>query len=122
MIQGEKQNEHPIEYASRLLLPAERNYSATEREELAVVCAIQKFRGYIDGSKIQILTDHQPLKWRFSLKTPTGRLARWALQLQMYNIKFDYTPGRHNTCADILSRPPMENQDQNIQSYEYCYI
>lgn len=110
LLQGEKDKEHPIEYASRLLIPAERNYSTTEREALAVVWAIQKFRGYVEGSEITILTDHQPLKWLFALKSPTGRLARWSLFLQSYNLRFEYTPGRQNVVADTLSRPPCESE------------
>lgn len=106
LLQGEKESEHPIEYASRLLIPAERNYSTTEREALAVVWAIQKFRGYIEGSEVTVLTDHQPLRWLFSLKSPTGRLARWAMLLQSYNLCFNYTPGKQNVIADTLSRPP----------------
>lgn len=39
------------------------------------------------------------------MKTPTGRLARWALQLQSYNLKIEYTPGKSNKVADTLSRP-----------------
>lgn len=113
LLQGEKDSERTIEYASRLLLPAERNYSTTEREALAVVWAVQKFRGYIEGSEVLVLTDHQPLKWLFSLKSPTGRLARWALQLQMFNIQFGYTPGRQNAVADTLSRPPCYNEKHN---------
>ena len=117
LCQGEKEEEHPIEYASRLLLPAERNYSTTEHEALAVVWAVQKFRGYIEGSEVIVLTDHQPLKWLFSLKSPTGRLARWALQLQMFNLTFNYTPGRQNSVADTLSRPP-----NNQHTIEYMYV
>lgn len=111
LLQGEKESERTIEYASRLLLPAERNYSTTEREALAVVWAVQKFRGYIEGSEVLILTDHQPLKWLFSLKSPTGRLARWALLLQTFNIKLAYTPARQNCVADTLSRPPCHHSE-----------
>lgn len=114
LLQGEKYY-NPIEYASRLLIPAERNYSTTEREALAVVWAVQKFRGYIEGAEITILTDHQPLKWLFSLKSPTGRLARWSLLLQTYNIKFEYTPGKQNVVADTLSRPPCFKNHTSIE-------
>lgn len=109
LLQGEGTQERPIEYASRLLLPAERNYSTTEREALAVVWAVAKFRGYLEESTTIVITDHQPLKWLLTLKTPTGRLARWALQLQPYNLQIDYTPGKANVVADTLSRPtPIE--------------
>ncbi|GFV00797.1 retrovirus-related Pol polyprotein from transposon 297 [Trichonephila clavipes] len=75
-LQGEGSEEHPIEYAHRLLTPAERNYSTTEREALAVLWALKKFRGYIEGTEITVASDHQPLKWLLKLKSPTGRLAR----------------------------------------------
>ncbi|GFW35383.1 retrovirus-related Pol polyprotein from transposon 297 [Trichonephila clavipes] len=79
LLQGKDKEEHPIEFASRLLNPAERNYSTTEREALAVVWALNKFRGYIDGASITVASDHQPLKWLMKLKSLSGRLDRWAL-------------------------------------------
>ncbi|CAH2093702.1 unnamed protein product [Euphydryas editha] len=106
LLQGESPpDERPIEYASRLLTPAERNYSTTEREALAVVWAVERFRGYIDGHQVCVRSDHQPLKWLFSVKSPSGRLVRWALKLQAYNLQIEYTPGKANVIADTLSRP-----------------
>ncbi|GFX73260.1 retrovirus-related Pol polyprotein from transposon 17.6 [Trichonephila clavipes] len=110
LLQGESPtDEQPVEYASRLMSSAEKNYSTTEREALAVVWALNKFRGYIEGAEITVASDHQPLKWLISLTSPTGRLARararWALQIQSYNLKFDYFPGKCNFIADMLSRP-----------------
>lgn len=68
-LQGSGKNEHVIEYASRLFIPAERNYSTTEREALAVVWALEKCRGYSEN-QIIIATDHRPLKWLLSVMTP----------------------------------------------------
>ncbi|GFW89534.1 retrovirus-related Pol polyprotein from transposon 17.6 [Trichonephila clavipes] len=104
-------DEHPIEYASRLLTPAERNYSTTEREALAVVWALKKFRGYIEGTEITVASDHQPLKWLLNLKSPTGRLARWALEIQSFNLKVQYIPGKANVVADMLSRPVTQEEE-----------
>lgn len=116
LLQGEGPEERPIEYASRLLTRAEQNYSTTEREALAVVWAItDKFRGYLECADIFVRTDHQPLKWLMSLKSPTGRLARWALALQPYSLQIDYTPGRTNFIADMLSRPLVpEEMEANL--------
>ncbi|CAH2103255.1 unnamed protein product [Euphydryas editha] len=110
LLQGESPSEErPIEYASRLLTSAERNYSTTEREALAVVWAAEKFRGYIDGHQVCIASDHQPLRWLLTLKSPTGRLVRWAMKLQSLNLNVDYTPGKANVIADTLSRPPCDD-------------
>ncbi|UYV63245.1 hypothetical protein LAZ67_2003535 [Cordylochernes scorpioides] len=109
LLQGQGAGERPIEYASRLLSPAEINYSTTEREALAVVWALKKFRGYVESSEITIESDHQPLKWLLSLKSPTGRLARWALEVQSFNLKVQYVPGKANVIADMLSRPVVPN-------------
>ncbi|XP_061724302.1 uncharacterized protein LOC133530409 [Cydia pomonella] len=105
LLQGDGNEERPIEYASRLLNAAERNYSTTEREALAVVWAVERFRPYLDGQPVVIGSDHQPLRWLLSLKSPAGRLVRWALRLQAFDIRFEYTPGKANVVADTLSRP-----------------
>ncbi|GFS58116.1 retrovirus-related Pol polyprotein from transposon 297 [Trichonephila clavipes] len=111
LLQGEGSDEHPIEYASRLLTPAERNYSTTEREALAVFWALKKFHGYIEGTEKTVASDHKPLKWLLNLKSPTGRLARWALEIQSYNLKLHYTPGKANVVADMLSRLVTQEEE-----------
>ncbi|GFV62030.1 retrovirus-related Pol polyprotein from transposon 297 [Trichonephila clavipes] len=114
LLQGESPaDEQPVEYASRLLSSAEKNYSTTEREALAVVWALNKFRGYIEGAEITVTSDHQPLKWLISLTSPIGRLARarWALQIQSYNLKIDYFPGKCNFIVDMLSRPEYRDEE-----------
>jgi hypothetical protein len=68
LLQGEGPDERPVEYASRLLTPAEKNYTTTEREALAIVFGVQKFRGYLEGARVIVASDHQPLKWLMSLR------------------------------------------------------
>ncbi|GFX77045.1 hypothetical protein TNCV_1072451 [Trichonephila clavipes] len=111
LLQGEGSDEHPIKYASRLLTPAERNYSTTEREALAVVWALKEFRGYIEGTEITVASDHKPLKWLLNLKSPTGRPARWALEIQSFNLKVQYIPGKANVVADMLFLPVTQEEE-----------
>ena len=97
-----------IAYASRILSPAERNYSSTEREALAIVWATKHFRPYIEGMEILIRTDCQALQWLKESKDVSGRLARWAMHLAAFQIKeIKYRPGATNTNSDPLSRYPQ---------------
>ena len=56
-------NPYVVYYASKTLNEAQRNYTNTEKEFLAVVYALDKFRSYLIGSDIVIFTDHSALKY-----------------------------------------------------------
>ena len=93
-----------IAYAGRDFNQAERNYSATEREALAVIDGIKRFQPYLYGQKFTIHTDHNALKWLMSIQDPTGRVARWSLLIQQFDFDIVHRPGKSNGNADGLSR------------------
>ena len=93
-----------ISYGGRELNIAETRYSTTEREALAVVDGIKRYQPYLYGGKFYVHSDHGSLSWLMKVKDPTGRLARWALQLQQYDFEIIHRPGRQNGAADALSR------------------
>ena len=62
--------ERVIAYASRVLNKTQRNYCVTDRELLAVVHFTTHFRHYLMGTEFTVRTDHQALKWLFSLREP----------------------------------------------------
>lgn len=96
--------EHPICYASRKLSKAEKKYSVTERECLAVLFGVEKFRPYVEATNFTIITDHASLLWLYKLKDPIGRLARWTVRLSQFNMNIVHRKGAQNVVADFLSR------------------
>ena len=113
------QEGHVVEYASRRLSRAEVNYSATDRELLAIVWAVEKWRQYLFGHRFAVFTDHRPLTYLQSLKEPKGRMARWISKLQEYDFSLSYKPGPDNVVADCLSRvPDVLRSDSTPLSHE----
>jgi hypothetical protein len=103
------QDGHVIEYGSRALTKAEKNYSATEKECLGVVWALEKFGMYLEGRHFTVITDHKPLTYLRQLKEPKGKLARWRISLDSYDFTIHHRPGELMTVTDALSRAPQVN-------------
>jgi len=92
--------ERPIAFMSKKLNKAQRNYTVTELECMAVVLAIKKFRMYIDGHSFKVVTDHSSLRWLMNQSDLSGRLARWAIKLQGYSFEIEHRKGCENVVAD----------------------
>ena len=78
--QREEGKPYVVYYASKTLNEAQRNYTTTEKELLAVY-ALDKFRAYLVGSDIIIFTDHSALKYLLTKENAKARLIRWVLLL-----------------------------------------
>lgn len=96
--------EHVIAYASRALTSQESKYSSTELECLSVLWGIQKYRCYVEGVRFKVITDHYSLLWIHKLQNPSGRLARWSLQLQSFDFEIIHRKGKSHVVPDALSR------------------
>ena len=114
---GEGGIDHPIAFASKKLSSAERNYTTIEREGLATVYALQKFRHYLLGSHFKMFTDHSALKYLVNKPVLGGKICRWLLLFQEYDFEVTVKPGRLNAGPDHLSR--LESGEEPI-SLEEC--
>ncbi|RVW78547.1 Transposon Ty3-I Gag-Pol polyprotein [Vitis vinifera] len=106
VVLGQREDRKPyvIYYASKTLNEAQRNYTNTEKELLAVVFALDKFRAYLVGSFIIVFTDHSALKYLLTKQDAKARLIRWILLLQEFDLQIRDKKGVENVVADHLSR------------------
>ncbi|CAN6556588.1 unnamed protein product [Malus baccata var. baccata] len=111
---GQRRDKFPyvIYYASRTLNDAQLNYATTEKELLAVVFALEKFRSYLVGAKVIVYSDHSALKYLLSKKEAKPRLLRWVLLLQEFDLEILDKKGRENVVADHLSRLVNASTDE----------
>jgi len=82
-----------IEFVSRALTSAEKKYTTSEEECLAIVWAMRKFHHYLLGTSFILETDHKPLKWLQSHKQShahSQHLEWWSLELRAYDFKVVY--------------------------------
>ena len=112
LLQKQGGTEKPLAFASRLMSRSEQNYSITEKECLALIWAVKKFRQFIFGCPIKIVTDHHALCWLQSKTDLAGRLARWSMTISEYKYVITHRNGKLHQDADALSRYPL-NEDND---------
>jgi len=100
--------EQPIAFESRSLNPAEKNYPTQDKEMLAIIHALKKWRPYVFGRPVDVYTDHNSLKYFLSQTNPLPRQARYVEYLQTFgkDLNICYIKGKSNVVADALSRRP----------------
>ena len=111
---GEGNIDHPIAFSSRKFSTAEKNYTTIEREGLAMVYALQKFRQYLLGSHFKMFTDHFALKYLVNKPILGGRICRWLILFQEYDFEIIVKAGRLNLGPDHLLRLETGEEPTNL--------
>ncbi|RVX07057.1 Retrovirus-related Pol polyprotein from transposon 17.6 [Vitis vinifera] len=113
---GQREDGKPyvIYYASKTLNEAQKNYTTTKKELLAVVFALDKFHAYLVGSFIVVFTDHSALKYLLTKQDAKTRLIRWILLLQEFNLQIKDKKGVENVVADHLSRLAIAHNSHGL--------
>lgn len=107
--------ERVIGFFSKTLGKAERNYTVTELECLAIIKAIKHFRPFLEFQKFKVMTDHSALQYLQRLENPKGRLARWAIYLSQYDYEIIHRQGKYMAVPDALSRSAYNVEGENVE-------
>ena len=95
--------DHPVAFVSGLLRGSQLNWATLMKEAFAIYMSVNKLSFYLTDAKILLRSDHKPLEKFLQKNTLNSKVNNWAMELEAFNIQFDYIKGSSNVLADILS-------------------
>jgi len=98
------QHHRPVAFLSKALGPTHQHLSIYEKEFLALIMAIEKWRSYLQRQEFTILTDHKSLSYLTEQNLQSDLQRKAMTRLMGLQFKVVYRKGRENLAADALSR------------------
>jgi len=97
---------HSVVFYSKSLSSVEQNYKIHDKEMLAIICALEEWRHFLEGTTylVEIWTDHKNLEYFMMAKKLNHHQARWSLHLARFNFLLHHRPERTMGKPDALSR------------------
>ncbi|GKA43182.1 putative mitochondrial protein [Tanacetum coccineum] len=98
------QEGHPIAFLSKTLSSKHQLMSTYEKEFLAIIQALDKWRGYLLDRNFKIKTDHFSLKYLLDQRMSTHAQLKWLPKFMGFDYEIQYKKGVENVTVDALSR------------------
>jgi len=97
-----------VAFYNKSLFPVEWNYEIHDKEMLAIICALEEWRHFLEGAQhpVEIWMDHKNLEYFMTAKKLNRRQARWSLYLARFDFKLIHHPGQSIGKPDTLSWRP----------------
>ena len=95
--------DHPVTFVSGLFRGSQLNWAALMKEAFAIYMSVEKLSFYLTDAQILLRSDHKPLEKFLQENTLNSKVNNWAMELEAFNIQFDYIKGSNNVLADTLS-------------------
>ena len=112
------QYRHPIAFKRKKLQPHERLYSIYDKEMLAIMHALAKFRQYLVGGKFIVKIDQNSIRHFLTQKEVNDKQQKWVRKVQSYDFDIEYKNGKMNVVANTLSRNPTLSLLQMITEWK----
>ena len=119
---------HPIAYISGLFCGSQLNWAALRKEACAIYLSVKKLAFYITDADITLRSDHLPLRRFLQKNTLNNKVNNWAVELEIYRIKFEHIKGKSNVLDNTLNRlistDPDVKLEPELEGYEfrqYCF-
>ena len=117
--------DHPVAFVSGLFRGSQLNWAALTKEAFAIYMSVKKLSFYLTDAQILLRSDHKPLEKFLQTNTLNSKVNNWAMELEAFNIQFDYIKGSNNILADTLSHLIAIDPDTPLtpegQGYEFSY-
>ena len=117
--------DHPVTFVSGLFRGSQLNWATLMKEAFALYVSVKKLSFYLTDAKILLRSDHKPLEKFLQKNTLNSKVNNWAMELEAFNIQFDYIKGSSNVLADTLSHLIAIDPDTPLtpegQGYEFGY-
>ena len=117
--------DHPVAFVSGLFRGSQLNWATLMKEAFAIYMSVKKLSVYLTDAQILVRSDHKPLEKFLQKNTLNSKVNNWVIELEAFNIQFDYIKGSSNILADTLSRLIAIDPDAPLtpegQGYEFGY-
>ena len=95
--------DHPVVFVSGLFRGSQLNWAALMKEAFAIYMSVKKLSFYLTDAQILLRSNHKPLEKFLFKNTLNSKVNNWTMELEAFNIQFDYIKGSNNILADTLS-------------------
>jgi transposase InsO family protein len=101
-------------YFSGKFTDAQRRLCISQREILAILFSLRRFRELIVGSPVRVRTDSKVASHLLKSPNVADKLLRYAEEIQSYNVTLEFVSNRINPMADLLSRDVCHNVEREV--------
>jgi hypothetical protein len=106
------QEGRPLAFESRPIKGRDLHKPIYEKEMMAILHALKKWRPYLIGRHFKVKTDHDSLKYFLEQRLSSEEQQKWVTKILGYDFEIVYKKGKQNVVADALSR-----KDEDVEAF-----